>query len=148
MPERNKVFDKWFQTKWGNFVLNKIDTDTKKEYYISYNEKPPGESCVETALCVGENDYYTTNKDLRKEYEKCNTLEECMLVHEKHKEHRSIWSTDSDECIKDIPKTLEHYYRLEKELEQRIAEGKADEKEKYVLSHLKKAIELCEQLSK
>lgn len=95
----------WIQTGHGNSIVE------GEGYYLSYNprigsglinvmgmalgiEDRSGDD--ETALYVeSTNKWYILNGDFRKEYERCENLDECLLVYEAHKDnHRSDWSTD------------------------------------------------------
>lgn len=62
-----------------------------KTWHISYAETSSGDTDDETAI-VNKDKFYILNGDHRKQYNKLNTLKECMAYYKKHKNQKSSWS--------------------------------------------------------
>lgn len=90
---------KWKKTSGWNYV------NIRKGFYLSYNPitldftRPPGE----TAICIGKipnKNFFILNGDFRKQYDKCETLADCLKFFIKNESEVSIFSDSKEDAEK------------------------------------------------
>ena len=89
--KNKRLYDEWFDSSdlggiSGGKRLNKSDSENKKYFYISYEHFNPNTEMKETAIVLATNiyreptAYLILEGDYRQEFEKCNTIKECINV--------------------------------------------------------------------